>query len=112
SFPTAGYPYVVCLGKGTNREELVLVENNNTATNTLSTSTISNDHFGFVSSFLRRPLLHSADAGRMFVRLDVSETRNYPSSGWIRLGHGTVDSEVIYYKSNDVENDVLYLSTP
>jgi hypothetical protein len=110
--PTTNYPYPLLVGSGTENEEMVLVYDNDTITNTLTISALTKDQSGFKSSFLRRELLLETFAGRTFIRFDVSESRCFPSEGWLRLDANSVDEEVVYFTSNDVDNDVIYLKTP
>lgn len=110
--PVTGYPYPLLVGKGTPEEELVLVYDNTVATNTLTISALTNDQKGFRSSFVRRPLLLATYTGRTFIRLDADETRVYPASGWLRIGAGTAEVEIVEYHTNDVTEDVFYLETP
>lgn len=110
--PTTGYPYTISLGKGTPNEEAVTVSNNDTATNTLTTSAVANDHKGFRAEYVRRELNAATVAGRVFLQFDINDTDELPESGWIRLDAGLAGEEIVFYDENDASAAILYLKTP
>lgn len=93
-FPISGFPYTIGIGKGTTLEETVTVSGNNTSTNTLTTSATANAHKGFKDEFLRKRLEIAAPAGSVFVTLDLTETREFPENGWIKIGVNTSVNQV------------------
>ena len=109
TFPTAGFPYPIVLGRGTDLEETVLVSANTVATNTLTVSATTNAHPGPTSRFLRRPLLDAAPAGRDFLQLDINDTREFPATGLIAIDRTNASEEFIFYTSNDTDVHILFL---
>lgn len=106
------YPFSLSLGKGTASEEVVVVSNNVTATNTLTVSATVNAHEGFKADYVRRELLDATVAGRTFLVFDVNDTDEFPETGWIRIDAGGGAEEVVFYDENALLDNTLYLKTP
>jgi hypothetical protein len=110
AFPTT-YPYSVLLDKGTEQEEVVVVSNNNTGTNTLTVSATLYAHSAPTNGFLRKPLLYDTPIGGTILRFTTDDTRDFPASGWVRIdANGT--SEVVEYTENDTLEHYLTLKKP
>lgn len=111
-FPTAGFPYSIVIGRGTEQEEAVIVTANDTVLNELTTFPTTLDHEGPKTRFLRRELLDPAPAGRTFIQLDINDTREFPASGLIVIDRNGGSEELIFYTDNDTEGNTLRLKTP
>lgn len=112
NLPTSGFPYTISLGRGALVEELIEVTANTVGTNTLTVSALVNDHRGFRAGFVRKVLLDDAPAGRVFIRLDVSESREFPDTGWLRIDSNTANEEIVFFDEKDVDEDILFLTSP
>lgn len=111
NLPVTGYPYPILLDKGTELEEIVTVSNNNTTTNVLTVSALSKNHKGFSSSFVQAPLTLSGVIGRNFIQLGSNKTRNFPSTGYIKINTGGGSEEVQFFDTNDIVTNTLQFPT-
>jgi hypothetical protein len=111
TFPVAGYPYSVLLDQGTEQEEIVVVLNNDTGTNTLTLAAVTQyDHAGPTAQFVRGTLSLAAPSGRYFVRLSGADALvGFPSAGWVRIDPGGGNEEVIEYTRAEPSTGTLYL---
>lgn len=112
SFPTTGYPYAIIIDTGTTNEELLVVTNNNTSTNTLTLQNVTTKkHYGaqstgFLSSFISENI--PAKSTLVF----IGGTRSYPNNGYLRINAGQSTEEVVQYTTNDIDNHVFILNWP
>lgn len=114
-FPTSGYPYPVLLGQGREDEEIVLVTNNNTATNTLTllAGTV-NEHLGPVSKPVNAKVQRASVAGQYYLDVTGISTavEYFPPTGWVRIDKGLGSEEVVQYSRLDAVESVLYFDRP
>lgn len=114
------YPYPILIGKGTLLEEVVVVTNNDTGTNTLTVSAPAGAsytgtqyaHTGTQSGFVRRPLEVAAPLGRDFLQFDIDDTSVFPSSGWVFVDQGETEEELLEFTSNNGTLHYLELKKP
>lgn len=113
AFPVTGYPYAIIADRGSATEELLVVTDNDTGAAQLTLENPTElDHLGPKATFLRKPLVAAAQAGRTFITLDTNDTISFNKTGFIRLAFGTGDEEVVEFYDNIVDDNALLLKTP